>query len=156
MAPLYNLCSQIVNSTKWGFRRIAVPESKVNRDIVRILYDEGFISGVSTGDNKGPYHRGYEVPATPDNISRRRIWLDLKYRDGEPVLKKLAVISKPSRRVFATVQELKAVASLRNAGPLLKAQEVGQVTILDTPYGVIELKEALKKNVGGEVLCVAV
>ncbi|KAJ3412969.1 hypothetical protein HDV05_008684 [Chytridiales sp. JEL 0842] len=156
MAPIYNLCSQILNSTRWGFRRIALPESKTNRAIISILYNEGLITSFSSGDTTGPFQRGHEVPPTPDTLSRRRIWVDLKYRDGEPVLKKLQVVSKPSRRVFATVEELKAVASLKNAkGGLLKAGEVGGVTILETAYGVIELREALKKDVGGEVLCVA-
>ncbi|KAJ3326599.1 hypothetical protein HDU76_012784 [Blyttiomyces sp. JEL0837] len=156
MPALYNLCSQIENSVKWGLRRIAVPESTTNRAVCQILYEEGFISGLASGDTQGPFHRGYQVPKTPDNISRRRIWLDLKYREGEPVINKMRVVSKPSRKVFATNLELQAIASARRAGPLLKAQSVGQITILNTDYGIIELKDALKKNVGGEVLCTAV
>jgi ribosomal protein S8 len=156
MAPIHNLCSQIQNSFKWRLRRIAVPESKTNRAIVQILYEEGFISSIASGDNLGPYNAGFEVPITPDNVSRRRIWLDLKYKEGEPVLSKMKLISKPSRKVFATNQELKAIASAKRAGPLLKAGEVGQITILKTDYGIVEMKDALKKNVGGEVICIAV
>lgn len=50
---------------------------------------------------------------------------------------------------------LRAIASARSATSLLKGQVLGQVTILDTPYGIIEMKDALIKGVGGEVLCFA-
>ncbi|KNC96278.1 mitochondrial 37S ribosomal protein MRPS8 [Spizellomyces punctatus DAOM BR117] len=155
MAPVHNLCSQIQNSFRWKLRRVAVPHSATNRAICQILYEEGFVSTLASGDETGPFQRGVEVPITPDNIARRKIWLDLKYRDGQAVLQKMRAVSKPSRRIFASVEELQAIAAARRAGPLLKGQEVGQVTILDTPYGIIELKEALTKEVGGEVLCIA-
>ncbi|KAI9091157.1 ribosomal protein S8 [Phlyctochytrium arcticum] len=155
MAPIYNLCSQIQNSFRWRLRQIAVPHSKTNRAICRVLYDEGFLTNLSSGDQTGPFNAGVEVPITPDNVARRKLWLDLKYYEGLPVLKNIHVVSKPSRRVFASIEELKAIAAAKRAGPLLPGQTVGQVTILDTPYGIIELKEALKKEVGGEVLCIA-
>ncbi|KAJ3175409.1 hypothetical protein HDU87_006229 [Geranomyces variabilis] len=97
-----------------------------------------------------------QLPQPPSpNPASQKLWLTLKYKDGEPVLRKMSAVSKPSRRVFASLAELRAVAAARRAAPLLKGQEVGQVTILDTPYGIIELKEALEKEVGGEVLCIA-
>ncbi|KAJ3202126.1 hypothetical protein HDU67_000785 [Dinochytrium kinnereticum] len=156
MPPVHNLCSQLHNSFRWRFNRIAVPESRTNRAVAQILYEEGFLTSVASGDVRGPFHTGREVPATPDNISRRRLWLNLKYRSGEPVLRKVSAVSVPSRRVFATFEELKAVASAkRTQNPLIKPQEMGQITILDTIYGTLELKEALRKNVGGEVLLIA-
>ncbi|KAI8817558.1 ribosomal protein S8 [Fimicolochytrium jonesii] len=186
MAPLYHLCSQIQNSFKWQLRRIAVPNSKPNRAICQILYDEGFVSSVALGDETGPFpanapvftglatspspqptstpsssssatpNRKSALVTPPPNPARLRIWLDLKYKHSRPVLSRMSVVSKPSRRVYASLRELQAVAAARRAGPLLKGQEVGQITILDTPYGIIELKEALKQEVGGEVLCIAV
>ncbi|KAI8841288.1 30S ribosomal protein S8 [Chytridium lagenaria] len=156
MPPVHNLCSQLHNSFRWNFNRIAVPESKTNRAVVQVLYEEGFLSSVASGDVLGPYRTGKEVTITPDNVSRRRIWLNLKYRNGEPVLKKISAVSVPSRRVFATFEELKAVASAkRTQNTLIKPQEMGQITVLDTIYGILELKDALKKNVGGEVLLIA-
>ncbi|KAJ3287475.1 hypothetical protein HK104_008565 [Borealophlyctis nickersoniae] len=155
MAPYYHLCSKIENAFKSHIRRIAVPNSKTNRAICQILYEEGFLQSIASGDIQGPFQRGEEVPLTPSNISKRRIWLDLKYKDGDPVLNKMRCISKPSRKIFASPQELQAIAAARRASPLLKAQEVGQVTIIDSPFGIIELKEAIKKNVGGEVMCYA-
>ncbi|KAI9365469.1 ribosomal protein S8 [Zopfochytrium polystomum] len=142
MHTLSHLCSHIQNCFRAKLRRISVPETNANR---------------ASGDRRGPYLRGHPVSITPDNVATRRIWVDLKYTNGEPVLRNLKVVSKPSRKVFATNAELAAVASARRAltNPLLKANVVGQVTILRTPYGIVEMKDALRKNVGGEVLCIA-
>ncbi|KAJ3206843.1 hypothetical protein HDU83_005828 [Entophlyctis luteolus] len=155
MGHHWHLCSHIHNAFKQRQARIAVPFSNQNKAIAQILRSEGFVSAVMTGDILGPFRVGIEVPATPDNVSRRRLWLDLKYSYGEPVLTDMRAISKPSRRVFATPHELKMIAAARRAGPLLKGQHVGQITIVDTPFGVLELKEALRLNVGGEVLAMA-
>jgi ribosomal protein S8 len=155
MAPIHHLCSQLQNASKAKLRRIAVPFSKANKSICNILYTEGLLSGVSTGDVTGPFERGYPVPVTTNNISRMRLWIDLKYRSGMPALSTCAVVSKPSRRIFASAEELRVVASGRKATPLIKAQTVGQITIVNTPYGIVELREALSKSVGGEILCMA-
>ncbi|KAJ3091140.1 hypothetical protein HK102_001554 [Quaeritorhiza haematococci] len=155
MAPIYHLCSNITNAFRSKLRQTAVPDNKTFRDIVDILYKEGFIASYATGDERGPFLHGTYVPATPSNIGRRRLWLDLKYREGLPALSEMNIVSKPSRRVYASVEELKAVAAARNASTLLKAQKVGQITIINSPYGIVELKDALAKNVGGEVLCYA-
>jgi small subunit ribosomal protein S8 len=151
MAPIYHLCSHIQNSSLRNMPKIAVPYSKTFRAITQILYDEGLIQGLQIGDNLGPFTK--PEPLTNLNVSKRRIWIDLKYRKGEPAINKMGIISKPSRRVFASPEELVSIAGLRSSNPLLKNQTLGQVTILNTPYGIIELKEALKKQVGGEVLC---
>ncbi|KAJ3103019.1 hypothetical protein HDU97_010457 [Phlyctochytrium planicorne] len=151
MPPVHNLCSKISNAFRWKYNRIAVPESKTNKAVLQILYQEGLISSFSSGNVQGPHRTGVEMPATPDNISRRRLWLDLKYKNGEPVIRNIKAVSVPSRRVFASFVELKAIASAKRTGNvLLKPQEVGQITVLDTIYGILELKEALKKEVGGE------
>ncbi|KAI9346473.1 ribosomal protein S8 [Obelidium mucronatum] len=155
MGHYWHLCSHIHNAFKQRLVQVAVPASKQNAAIVRILLAEGFLGGVAQGDVHGPFQLGVPVPVTPDNVAQRRLWLDLKYARGDAVLSDLRAVSKPSRRVFATAHELKMIAAARRAGPLLKGQQVGQVTILDTEYGIIELKDALKKNVGGEVLCIA-
>eukprot|EP00842_Homolaphlyctis_polyrhiza_P006023 jgi/Hompol1/6421/HPOL_003481-RA len=156
MPLVHNLCSKIENACRAQLRRVEVPYSKTNKAICAVLYEEGFISALSVGDEQGPFDRGYEVPITPDNIAQRRLWLDLKYRAGESALSRMQLVSKPSRKVNASFEELCAIAAARRAGPLLKPQQVGQITILKTEYGIIELKDALRKQVGGEVLCTVV
>ncbi|KAI8927401.1 ribosomal protein S8 [Entophlyctis helioformis] len=155
MAPVHNLCVQIQNAYRAQLRRIAVPYSQTNKAICAVLYDEGFISSLTAGDEKSPFERGFEVPITPDNVAQRKLWLDLKYRSGEPALNAMITVSKPSRKVFASFEELCAIAAAKRAGPLLKPHSAGQITIVKSPAGIVELKDALRHQVGGEVLCTA-
>ncbi|KAF9355961.1 hypothetical protein BGX26_005889 [Mortierella sp. AD094] len=118
----YDLCARVQNGFRARLRRIAVPDTKMNHAIANVLYKEGFIAGVSRGDHIQP-DSAY-VPTTPDNVATRRLWLELKYNNDEPVLKKM---SAP-----------------------------GEIAILTTNYGVLELREALEKGAGGEVFRPAV
>ncbi|KAL2917708.1 hypothetical protein HK105_202581 [Polyrhizophydium stewartii] len=156
MPLVHNLCSHIENSYRSQLRRIAVPYSYTNKAICSVLYQEGFVSSVVTGDEKGPFDRGFPVPVTPDNIAHRRLWLDLKYRSGLPALSSMRIVSKPSRKVIASFEELRAIAAAKRAGPLLRPQLAGQITIVKTSAGIVELKDALRHELGGEVLCTAV
>jgi small subunit ribosomal protein S8 len=67
--------------------------------------------------------------------------VELKYTEGEPVIKEIHRVSKPGRRVYSKISELPRVY----AG-------LG-VSILSTPRGVLSDAEARAANVGGEVLC---
>lgn len=64
-------------------------------------------------------------------------------------------VSLPSRKVYASLDDLLAVASARNSGSLLHATVLGQCTIVETVFGVVELREAIEKRVGGKVLAYA-
>jgi small subunit ribosomal protein S8 len=72
---------------------------------------------------------------------RTEFEIELKYFDNEPVIRKLDRVSKPGRRVYATVDAMPRV----NNG-------LG-VAILSTPKGVMADHAARDANVGGEVLC---
>ncbi|KAJ3337757.1 hypothetical protein HDU93_000534 [Gonapodya sp. JEL0774] len=156
MAPIHDLSSHITNAFRAGLRQTAVRATKRNFAVCQILYKEGFLSAIYKGDVHGPDNVGHPVPVTPDNVAIRRLWLDLKYRDNLPVLREMKAISKSSRRVYATLDELKAVAAGKRAHSLLKPQVLGQVTIVETEYGIMELTEALKLEIGGEVLAIVV
>jgi small subunit ribosomal protein S8 len=114
--------------------------SKSSLEIARILYSHGLIQQVQ------------QIPH--EKISQRQLKIDLKYRNGERALNGIKLISKPSRRVFCSNEELKVVL-LGKSRQLMPNQNVGDVIILNTPYGIIDMNEALSKGVGGEVLCIA-
>ena len=65
----------------------------------------------------------------------------LKYQDGRPVLTSLTRISKPGRRIYIGKEDLKTV---RNG--------LG-ISILSTSQGIMDGREAKKKNIGGELIC---
>jgi len=72
--------------------------------------------------------------------SRLRVSV-LEYADGAPVIREISRVSKPGRRVYASVRALPRV----NNG-------LG-VAILSTPKGVMADHDARDNNVGGEILC---
>jgi len=146
----YDLCARLQNGFRARLRQIAVPDTKMNHAIASVLYKEGFIAGVSRGNHIEP-DTAY-VPTTPDNIATRRLWLELKYNNDEPVLKKMTAVSKPSKKVVMQVQELQNLAA-GNRAQFIKGLQPGEIAILTTNYGVLELREALEKGAGGEILC---
>ena len=79
------------------------------------------------------------VRKSATGVSQLRI--ELKYSEGQPVIKEISRVSRPGRRVYSKIKELPRVYS-----------GLG-VSILSTPRGVMSDVEARAANVGGEVLC---
>ncbi len=67
--------------------------------------------------------------------------IELKYFDGEPVIAEISRVSKPGRRVYSSIKDLKPIKN-----------GLG-ISILSTPKGVMSDSAARDANVGGEVLC---
>ena len=100
--------------------------SKLNLNVLTVLKNEGYI-------------RDFK------NIEERKgigsIKIDLKYYNGNPVIKKIKRISKPGIRVYSKISDLE-----KPYGGL-------GISIISTPKGVMSDHEARKNNVGGEILC---
>ncbi len=124
--PLGDMLTRIRNAQRARHTVCLAPGSKLRANVLEVLRREGFIRGFST-----------EQPRP--GVSQLRI--ELKYNDGEPVIKEIHRVSKPGRRVYSKIKELPRVY----AG-------LG-VSILSTPRGVLSDAEARAANVGGEVLC---
>jgi len=71
----------------------------------------------------------------------REIRIQLKYVTGKPAIKGMNRVSKPSCRRYVKAKETPSVQS-----------GLG-INILSTPRGVIAGHQALRENVGGELLC---
>ena len=105
---------------------LEIPASKMKKNLVQILLDEGFIEGynVIEDDKQGI------------------ITVDLKYgKNNEKVISGLKRISKPGLRVYARSHEIPKV--LGGLG----------IAIISTSKGVVTDKVARKEGIGGEVLC---
>ncbi|RKP12978.1 30S ribosomal protein S8 [Piptocephalis cylindrospora] len=150
MPRIYNLCSHIQNSFRWRLKSVCVPENKSNLAILRVLYNEGFLASISRGSHLGPDTT--PTPTIPANIATRRYWIELKYAQNEPVLKKMSVVSKPTIRHHMTVHQLTRIVSGAKVG-IVKPLQPGEIMIVSTNEGVMEAKEALRRRVGGELLC---
>ena len=123
--PLGDMLTRIRNAQRARHSSCLAPASKLRANVLDVLKREGFI-------------RGFEAHELRPGIAQLRI--ELKYNEGEPVIKEITRVSKPGRRVYSGIKELPRVY----AG-------LG-VSILSTPRGVLSDGEARAANVGGEVL----
>jgi len=124
--PLGDMLTRIRNAQMRKRSTVATPGSKLRARVLDVLKAEGYIRDYGTTD----YGNG-----------RSEFMIELKYFEGQPVIRRIARVSKPGRRVYAAVDALPRVAD-----------GLG-VTIVSTPQGVMADHEARDRNVGGEVLC---
>jgi len=124
--PLGDLLSRIRNAQMRNKSKVTTPGSKMRARVLEVLKNEGYIRGYSSMEHKD---------------GRSEFEIELKYFDGAPVIREIARVSRPGRRVYASVKALPRV----NNG-------LG-MSILSTPKGVMADHEARGANVGGEILC---
>lgn len=124
--PIGDMLTRIRNAQMRKKATVSTPGSKMRKRVLDVLASEGFIRGYSEVELRG---------AQPE------IEIELKYHNGEPVIKQLKRISKPGRRVYTPVTNIPTVAN-----------GLG-VSILSTPKGVMSDTRAREERVGGEVLC---
>jgi len=123
--PIGDLLSRIRNGQMRRKAKVSSPNSRLRTRLLDVLQAEGFIRGSAEVEIKG--HKELEI--------------ELKYHEGEPVIRELKRVSTPGRRVYSSVSDLKP-----------HRQGLG-VSIISTPQGVMTDSSAREKNVGGEVLC---
>jgi small subunit ribosomal protein S8 len=124
--PIGDMIARIRNAQMRNKSKVSMPSSKQRERVAEVLKTEGFI-------------RGYASVAHASG--RNELEIELKYFDGEPVIREIARVSKPGRRVYASVRALPRI----NNG-------LG-VAIVSTPKGVMADHDARDANVGGEIIC---
>ena len=124
--PIGDMIARIKNAAMRKRAKVSTPASKMRGRVLDVLQTEGYIRGYSLVEAPGE-HPAFEI--------------ELKYFDGEPVIAEIARVSKPGRRVYSSIKDLKPI---RNG--------LG-ISILSTPKGVMSDAAARDQNVGGEVLC---
>jgi small subunit ribosomal protein S8 len=124
--PLGDMLTRIRNAQLRNKSKVSTPGSRLRESVLEVLKTEGYIRGFTTVEHTS---------------GRRELEIELKYFDGEPVIRDIARVSKPGRRVYASV---KALPRINNG--------LG-VAIVSTPKGVMADHDARDANVGGEILC---
>jgi small subunit ribosomal protein S8 len=124
--PLGDMLTRIRNGQAAHKPVVDSPASKIRANVLEVLQREGYIRGYTRE------HNGSGMP---------ELKIELKYVDGEPVIREITRISKPGRRVYSRVADLPRVYN-----------GLG-ISILSTPRGVLSDNEARAANVGGEILC---
>ncbi|MCY4589453.1 MAG: 30S ribosomal protein S8 [Alphaproteobacteria bacterium] len=126
--PLGDMLTRIRNGQHAHKRVVLSPASRLRGNVLDVLKREGYI-------------RGYTEMESSRARNARDLSIELKYYEGEPVIREIKRVSKPGRRVYTRISELPRVHN-----------GLG-IAILSTPRGVMSDLEARVANVGGEVLC---
>lgn len=124
--PIADMLSRIRNATRVRKERVAMPSSRLKKEIAQVLKDEGYIRNFTI------------TPGTP----REELALDLSYTsDRISAISLIKRVSKPGCRMYVKVDTMPVVA--QHAG----------IAILSTSHGVMSNRKAKKMRLGGEVIC---
>lgn len=96
-----------------------------------------------------PDRKQHSIPANP---ALRRIWIGMKYWNNEPVLSKMSLVSKPTRRIQLQLQDLKKIATGFRAGYVQGLKQPGECLLVKTTLGIIDARECVEKQIGGQAL----
>ena len=124
--PIGDMFTRIRNGQMRSLNSINIPSSNFRRNILDILKNEGYI-------------KDYYIEKSENNKINLKI--NLKYYEGNPVIKEIKRISKPGRRVYSRATSIPRV--MNGLG----------LAILSTPKGVMTDMDARKNNIGGEIIC---
>ena len=124
--PIGDMFSRIRNGQMRSLNSVDIPLSNFRENILKILKNEGYI-------------KNYYIEKLKNNKVYLKI--NLKYYEGDPVIKEIKRISKPGRRVYS------------RALSIPKIQNGLGLAILSTSKGVMSDVEARKNNLGGEIIC---
>jgi small subunit ribosomal protein S8 len=123
--PLGDMLTRIRNGQRAAKGSVSSPASKLRTSVLEVLKREGYIRGYSQRNVR---------PGIDELI------IELKYHEGQPVIREIQRVSKPGRRVYAKINDLPRYYN-----------GLG-ISILSTSHGVLSDNEARTANVGGEVL----
>ena len=124
--PLGDMLARIKNGQLRKKESVVMPASRFRGNVLDVLHREGYI-------------RGFKKVEIENN--KNEFEIELKYVDGEPVIKNISRVSTPGRRVYSKIKDLQ-----RNFDGL-------GISILSTSKGVLSDNEARTEKVGGEILC---
>tara|TARA_B100000929_G_scaffold253608_1_gene214542 strand:- start:6306 stop:6704 length:399 start_codon:yes stop_codon:yes gene_type:complete len=124
--PIGDMLTRIRNGQMRSLNKIEIPFSNFRLKILEVLKKEGYIINFNIDDGKNKI---------------KSILVNLKYYEGQPVIKEIKRISKPGRRVYSRADSIPRV--LNGLG----------LAILSTSKGVMSDTEAVKNNLGGEIIC---
>ena len=124
--PIADMLNRIRNGQHAKKVSVTMPSSSAKVAVAKVLQDEGYIAGYST-----------ETDGAKTSLN-----VELQYYEGAPVIEKVQRVSKPGLRIYRGKEELPKVLG-----------DLG-VAIVSTSAGVMSDREARKRGIGGEVLCV--
>lgn len=157
LVNLSHVCSHLQNASKARLGLTSVPSTNMILTLSLALQSSGFLSSVTRGGLNPPPLDALSSyvpdPVTQENVATRRLWLGLKYWDNEPVLSKLSMVSKPTRRIWMDVEGLGKLVRGRDANSVKGLTRTGECLFVSTDRGILEARECVERKVGGMILC---
>tara|TARA_B100000029_G_scaffold225040_1_gene222862 strand:+ start:1126 stop:1524 length:399 start_codon:yes stop_codon:yes gene_type:complete len=124
--PIGDMITRIRNAQMRFLESVNIPSSKFRAKILDILKQEGYITD-------------YKI--LKDTENKFNFSVNLKYTNGQPVIKQIKRVSKPGRRIYA------------KANSIPKIQNGLGLAIVSTSHGIMSDNDARNKNIGGEIIC---
>ena len=125
-----------------------VAYSNQNLSILSLLAAHGFISSVTLGSSQAPHPKAFA--SAP--VSARMLIANLKYRGDRSVIGTLDLVSKPSKRIVVTHEELERLLRGRRVQGV-RGVGMGQMLLVKTRNdNWLEGRDALRQGLGGEVM----
>ena len=124
--PIADMITRIRNAQLRKLNKVSIPNSKFRAKILDVLKEEGYIS---------------DYKFLTDKKNKGSLLVDLKYSNGEPVIKEISRVSKPGRRIYTRAE---SIPKIKNG--------LG-IVIVSTSMGIMSDNDARSKNIGGEIIC---
>src|SRR4051795_11687580 len=123
--PISDLITRIRNAQMRAKPKVSTPGSKMRANVLEVLKTEGYIRGYASVEHAS---------------GRSELEIELKYFDGEPVIREIERVSKPGRRGYP---------SEKNPPPHNNGLVI---PVLSRPEGIMAAGDARDANGGGEIL----
>ena len=123
--PIADLLTRLRNAVAVNKKTVLVPHSKIKQAIVKILKQENYLAD-------------YQVKG---KSPKKELEITIKYYQRNPAITNLTRISKPGVRLYTDVKDIPRL--MRGRG----------IIILSSSQGIISGRQALKNNIGGEIIC---
>ncbi|MEA2211007.1 MAG: small subunit ribosomal protein [Solirubrobacteraceae bacterium] len=126
--PVADFLTRLRNAAKAQHHDVAIPASKLKREMARILKEQGYIEAYQI-DPPAPGRPGEEIRITLKYTPERR-----------PIISGIARVSRPGQRTYVDHTRIPRI------------QGGMGTTIISTSKGVMTGHEARQAGVGGEVV----
>lgn len=136
MDKIGDLLNRIATANQ-NTKSIIVQNSKYKREILKVLYEEGWIAGIMEKKDNVKVNKELIV-------FLKRPYIDASNKNWTNINLKVLRISKPGRRIYYTAKETKTL--------LLKVTNIASTILISTNKGVMTVNKAAELNLGGELL----
>lgn len=169
LVNLSHVCSHMQNASLARLGLTSIPMTRMHLSLALLLQKQGFLSTVTVGGPSPPQkllplahtEEAEEAALKPQedegvtqaNRASRRLWLGMKYWDSEPVLRKMRMLSKPTKRIWLSSEDIARIVRGKSSNFIDGMTRVGECIFVSTDRGIMEARECAERKIGGMVLC---